>query len=88
MTMWSLNKRGWSPDIPCKEYEKFQLIAEDLLAHVGETTSPEQFEQAQQGLLFFWQELKKHLDPLHPRFPGGHLSKNHCRHCNHKNRSQ
>jgi hypothetical protein len=72
VTMWSLNKRGWSPDIPCKEYEKLQLVAEDLLAHVGETTSAEQFEQGQKGLLFYWQELKKRLDPLHPRFPGGH----------------
>jgi hypothetical protein len=72
MTMWSLNWRGWSPDTPCKEYEKFQLVAEHLLAHVGETTSPEQFEQGQKGLLFYWQELKKRLDPLHPRFPGGH----------------
>jgi hypothetical protein len=72
VTMWSLNWRGWSPDTPCKEYEKLQLVAEDLLAHVGETTSQEQFEQAQKGLLFLWQELRTRMDPLHPRFPGGH----------------
>ncbi len=42
------------------------------MAQVGDTTSPEQFEQAQKSLLFLWQELQKRLDPLHPRFPGGH----------------
>jgi hypothetical protein len=70
--MWSLNWRGWSPNTPCEEYEKLQVVAEDLLAHVDASTSPEQFEQAQKGLLFYWEERKKHLDPLHPRFPGGH----------------
>jgi hypothetical protein len=78
VTIWSLNRRGWSPDDTCPEYEKLQLVAEDLLAHVGETTSPEQFEQAQQGLLFLWQELQKRLDPLHPRFPGGHRCLDEC----------
>jgi hypothetical protein len=48
------------------------LVAEELLAHVGETTSPEQYEQVQKGLLFYWQELKQRVDPLHLRFPGGH----------------
>jgi hypothetical protein len=71
--MWSLNLRGGAPNKPCGEYEKFQLVAEELLANVDETTSLQQFEQAQKGLLFYWQELKKRLDPLHPRFPGGHL---------------
>jgi hypothetical protein len=71
--MWSQNWRGRSPNKPCEEYEKLQLVAEDLLAQVGETTSPEQFEQAQKGLLFLFQELKEGLDPWHFRFPGGHL---------------
>jgi hypothetical protein len=71
--MWSLNWRGWSPDKPCDEYEKLKLVAEDLLANVGASTSPEQFERAQKGLLFYWEELKKRLDPLRPRFPGAPL---------------
>jgi hypothetical protein len=78
VTMWSLNRRGWSPADTCPEYEKLKLVAENLLAHVDATTSPEQFEQAQQGLLFFWQELQQRLDPLHPRFPGGHRCLEEC----------
>jgi hypothetical protein len=70
--MRPLNFRGGSPNKPCAEYEKLQRVAEDILANVSDSTSPEQFEQAQKGLLFYWEELKKHLDPLHPRFPGGH----------------
>jgi hypothetical protein len=70
--MWSLNWRGWSPDTPCKEYEKLKLVADELLAQIDDSTSVEQFEQAQKGLLFLFQELQKRLDPLHPRFPGGH----------------
>jgi hypothetical protein len=76
--MWSLHRRGWSPADTCPEYEKLKLVAEDLLAHVGETTSLKEFEQAQQGLLFYWQELQKRLDPLHPRFPGGHRCLDEC----------
>jgi hypothetical protein len=71
-------RRGWSPDTPCPEYAKFQRVAEELLANIGETTSLEQFEQAQKGLLFYWEELKKRLDPLHPRFPGGHRCLDEC----------
>ena len=72
MTMWSLNRRGWSPDNTCPEYETLQLVAEALLAQVGDTTSPEQFEQAQKSLLFLFEELKQRTDPLHFRVPGGH----------------
>jgi hypothetical protein len=71
-------RRGWSPDTPCPEYAKLQRVAEELLANIGETTSLEQFEQAQKGLLFYWEELKKRLDPLHPRFPGGHRCLDEC----------
>jgi hypothetical protein len=71
--MRSPNWRGGSPNKPCEEYEKLQQVAEDILANVGDSTSPEQYEQAQKGLLFFWQELKQRKDPLHPRPLGGHL---------------
>jgi hypothetical protein len=70
--MRSLNLRGRSPETPCKEYEKLQLVAEELLGNVDETTSQEQFAEAQQSLLFLFQELKKRMDPLHFRTPGGH----------------
>jgi hypothetical protein len=76
--MRSLNSRGGSLNKTCGEYEKLKLVAEDLLAHVGETTSPEQFEQAQKALLFYWEELEQRKDPLHPRFPGGHRCLEHC----------
>ena len=70
--MRSLNWRGGSPDTPCTEYEKLKLVAEDILAHVGDSTSLEEFEQVQKGLLFLYQELKEHMDSLHFRTPGGH----------------
>jgi hypothetical protein len=76
--MWQLSWRGGSPNKPCGEYEKLQQVAEDLLANFDDSTSPEQFAEAQKGLLFYWEELKKHLDPLHPRFPGGHLCLDQC----------
>jgi hypothetical protein len=72
MTMRSLNGRGGSPDRPCKEYEKLQRVAEDILANVGDSTSLEEFEQVQKGLLFLYQELRERRDPLHFRTPGGH----------------
>jgi hypothetical protein len=76
--MWSQNWRGGSPDTPCQEYEKLQLVAEDLLANVGETTSLEQFEQAQKSLLSLFQELKERMDPWHFRLPGRHRCLEHC----------
>jgi hypothetical protein len=71
--MRSLNWRGGSPNKPCEEYEKLQRVAEDILANIDDSTSPEQFAEAQKGLLFFWQELKQRKDPLHLRPLGGHL---------------
>ena len=71
--MWSQNWRGGSPNKPCEEYEKLQLVAEEILANIDDSTSPEQFEQVQKGLLFLCQELQEGLDPWHFRFPGGHL---------------
>jgi hypothetical protein len=65
-------RRGWSPATPCPEYEKFQRVAEELVANIGETASLEQLEQVQKSLLFLYFELTQRKDPLHPRFPGGH----------------
>jgi hypothetical protein len=70
--MWSLNRRGGSPESTCGEYEKLKLVGDDILANVGDSTSPEEFEQVQKGLLFLYQELKERLDPWHFRTPGGH----------------
>ena len=70
--MQSLNWRGGSPNKPCEEYEKLKLVAEEILANIDDSTSPEQFEQVQKGLLFLFQELKERVDPWHFRFPGGH----------------
>ncbi len=71
---WSSSRRGGSPNKPpCEEYEKLQRVAEDILAHVDDSTLPEQFAEAQKGLLFCWQELQQRMDPLHPRPLGGHL---------------
>ncbi len=76
--MRSLNWRGGSPDTPCKEYEKLQRVAEEILANIDDSTSPEQFEQVQKGLLFLFQELQERLDPWHFRFPGGHACLEEC----------
>jgi hypothetical protein len=76
--MWSQNLRGGSLDVPCKEYEKLQLVAEELLANINETTSLQQFAEVQQSLLFHYQELQKRLDPWHFRVPGGHRCLEHC----------
>jgi hypothetical protein len=76
--MTSFLWRGWSPDRPCKEYAKFQQVAEELLANIGDTASPEQCEQAQKSLPFLFQEYNERMDPLHPRFPGGHRCVKHC----------
>jgi hypothetical protein len=70
--MRSPNWRGGSSDSPCSEYAKLKLVAEEILANIDDSTSPQQFEQAQKGLLFLFQELKERLDPWHFRFPGGH----------------
>jgi hypothetical protein len=70
--MWSLNRRSGSPESTCGEYEKLNLVGEDILANLGDSTSPEEFEQVQKGLLFLYQELKARLDPWHFRTPGGH----------------
>jgi hypothetical protein len=70
--MWSLNRQGGSPESTCGEYEKLKLVVEDILANVGDSTSPEEFEHVQKGLLFLYQELKERLDPWHFRTPGGH----------------
>jgi hypothetical protein len=70
--------RGWSPDTPCKEYAKLQGVADELLATLNGATSPEQFAEGQKSLLFLWQELQALMDPLHPRFPGGHRCLQHC----------
>lgn len=72
------SRRGWSPDTPCTEYAKFQRSAEELVANIGESASPEQCEQVQKSLLFLFQELKQGVDPLHPRFPGGHRCLEHA----------
>src|SRR5918999_1178712 len=76
--MRSLNWRGRSPDTPCKEYEKLQLVAEELLGNVDETTSQEQFAAAQKSLLFLFKELKQRMDLLHFRTPGGHRCLEQC----------
>jgi hypothetical protein len=76
--MWSLNRRGWSPESTCTEYDKLQQVAEELLTSLSGATPPEQFEQGQKSLLFLWQELEQRKDPLHPRFPGGHRCLEHC----------
>jgi hypothetical protein len=76
--MTTFPRRGWSPDTPCPEYAKLQRIAEELVANISETTSVEQFEQAQKSLLFLFQELKERLDPLHFRTPGGHPCLEQC----------
>jgi hypothetical protein len=70
--MQSLNWRGWSPESTCGEYAKLKLVGEDILANLGDSTSPEEFEQVQKGLLFCYQELKERCDPWHFRTPGGH----------------
>jgi hypothetical protein len=76
--MRSLNWRGGSPNKPCEEYEKLKLVAEEILANVDDSTSPQQFEQVQKGLLFLFQELKARVDPWHFRFPGGHACLEQC----------
>src|SRR5918992_1697412 len=76
--MTSFLWRGWSPGTPCREYAKFQRIAEELVANIGETASPEQCEQAQKSLLFLFLELKEAIDPMHFRFPGGHPCLKEC----------
>jgi hypothetical protein len=76
--MRSLNWRGWSPDTPCTEYTKLQRVADELLASLNGAASPEQFAEAQKSLLFLWQELQARMDPLHPRFPGGHRCLENC----------
>jgi hypothetical protein len=73
-----MNWRGWSPDTPCAEYAKLKRVAEELLANIDDSTSPQQFEQVQKGLLFLFQELKERLDPWHFRFPGGHPCLEQC----------
>lgn len=78
MTTWSLNWRGWLPDKTCPEYDKLRLVAEELFTSLSGATSPEQFAEAQQSLLFLFQELQQRKDPLHPRFPGGHRCLEHC----------
>jgi hypothetical protein len=70
--MRSLNWRGGSSNNPCDEYEKLKLVAEDILANTDDSTSPEQFAEAQKSLLFLYQELKERYDPWHFRTPGGH----------------
>jgi hypothetical protein len=70
--------RGWSPDTTCNEYAKLQRVADELLATLNGATSPGQFAEAQKSLLFLWQELQALMDPLHPRFPGGHRCLKHC----------
>jgi hypothetical protein len=67
-----VNWRGGSPNKPCEEYEKLKLVAEEILADIDDSTSLEQFEQVQKGLLFLFQELQERFDPWHLRFPGGH----------------
>jgi hypothetical protein len=76
--MQPLNWRGWSPDTTCNEYAKLQRVADELLATLNGATSPEQYAEAQKSLLFLWQELQALMDPLHPRFPGGHRCLKHC----------
>jgi hypothetical protein len=76
--MTSFLWRGWSPDTPCNEYAKLQRVADELLATLSGATSPEQYAEAQKSLLFLWQELQALMDPLHPRFPGGHRCLQHC----------
>jgi hypothetical protein len=76
--MTSFLWRGWSPDTPCNEYAKLQRVADELLATLSGATSPEQYAEAQKSLLFLWQELQALMDPLHPRFPGGHRCLKHC----------
>jgi len=73
-----LNWRGGSPNKPCEEYEKLQLVAEELLANVDDSTSLEQFAEAQKSLLFLFEELKQRMDPWHFRTPGGHRCLEHC----------
>jgi hypothetical protein len=73
-----LLRRGWSPDTPCEEYGKYQQLAEELVANLGETASPEHCEQVQKSLLFLFLELKDAKDPLHFRFPGGHPCLKEC----------
>jgi len=70
--MRSLNWRGGSSNSPCSEYIKLQRVAEEILANIDDSTSPQQFEQVQKGLLFLFQELKERFAPWHFRFPGGH----------------
>ena len=70
--MTSFLWRGWSPGTPCREYAKFQRIAEELVANIGETASPEECEQVQKSLLFLFLESQARFDPWHFRFPGGH----------------
>ncbi len=76
--MRSPNLRGGSPNKPCEEYEKLQRVAEEILAHIDDSTSPEQFEQVQKGLLFLFQELQERVDPWDFRFPGGHPCLEEC----------
>jgi hypothetical protein len=78
VTKWSLNWREWTPESTCPEYDKLKPVAEELLTSLTGATSPEQFVEAQQSLLFYWQELEQRKDPLHPRFPGGHRCLEHC----------
>jgi hypothetical protein len=76
--MRSLNWRGGSSNNPCDEYEKLKLVAEDILANTDDSTSPEQFAEAQKSLLFLYQELKERYDPWHFRTPGGHRCLDNC----------
>jgi hypothetical protein len=76
--MRSLNRRGWSPESTCPEYEKLKLVAEELLQSLSGAASLSQFSEGQKSLLFLYQELSQLKDPWHPRFPGGHRCLEHC----------
>jgi hypothetical protein len=60
----------------CKYAEKLQVLEQEILARINDSTSPKQFQQLQQSLLLLREDLLKRAknDRFHFPYPTG----NHC----------
>lgn len=73
------SRQGGSGNRLCHYAEEFQRIQEALFSQITASTSPQQFEQAQESLLLLKQELIQRMETFHFPYPsGGHLCVEDC----------
>jgi hypothetical protein len=77
--MWWHDWRRSLPDRRCKYVANYeQIVDQTIMGKITQTTTPQQFQQAQESLLRLKEEIMEHMAPHFPFTTGRHRCVEEC----------